>query len=111
VGWPLAVLVGTAVGLFSGWLSQQSSARRRLPLIHLLLILGFAAAALIPLYRLNVILPARNDRQANFERLWRAMDRYYPYFELKGVDWDERRLRRTGSGYGNGRDVSTSDQR
>jgi carboxyl-terminal processing protease len=87
-GWPLALLGGTAVGLFSGWLSQQPSARHRLPLVHLLLILGFAAAALIPLYRLNVVLPARTDRQANFERLWRAMDRYYPYFELKGVDWD-----------------------
>lgn len=87
-GWPLALLGGTAVGVFSGWLSRQPLARRRLPLVHLLLILGFVAAALIPLYRLNVILPARTDRQANFERLWRAMDRYYPYFELKGVDWD-----------------------
>jgi len=88
-GWPLALLGGTAAGVFSGWLSQQPSARHRVPLVHLLLIMGFAAAALIPLYRLNVVLPARNDRQANFERLWRAMDRYYPYFALKGVDWDE----------------------
>ncbi len=87
-GWLLALLGGTAVGLFSGWLSGQESKRRWLPLVHLLIIVGFAAAALIPLYRLNVILPERNDRQANFERLWRAMDRYYPYFELKGVDWD-----------------------
>jgi carboxyl-terminal processing protease len=88
-GWLWAVLGGTAVGLFVVWLSQRPPARRRLPLVHLLLILGFAAAALIPLYRLNIILPARDDRQANFERLWRAMDRYYPYFALKGVDWDE----------------------
>ena len=88
-GWFLALLGGTAVGLFSGWLSQQPSARHRLPLVHLLLVLGFAAAALIPLYRLNIILPAQNDRQANFERLWQAMDHYYPYFEQKGVDWAE----------------------
>lgn len=88
-GWLLALVGGTAVGLFSGWLSQQPSARHRLPLVHLLIIVGFAAAALIPLYRLNVVLPARNDRQANFERLWRAMDRYYPYFEQKGVNWAE----------------------
>jgi carboxyl-terminal processing protease len=88
-GWALALLGGTAVGLSSGWLSRQQSKRRWLPLVHLLLIVGFAAAVLVPLYRLNMVLPARNDRPANFERLWRAMDRYYPYFALKGVDWDE----------------------
>jgi hypothetical protein len=29
----------------------------------------------------------------DFDRLWRAYDRTYPYFPLKGVDWDEVRER------------------
>ncbi|NCC30855.1 MAG: hypothetical protein EOM24_02390 [Chloroflexia bacterium] len=96
--WPVAVLVGVVVGLIFGWLrwrqqAKPPEARRRqrwvLWLLHGLLVLGWVAAVLLPLYRLNIVLPATRDRQANFDRLWRAMDVYYPYFALKGIAWDE----------------------
>jgi len=57
-----------------------------------MLILALAAfwllAALIPLYRTGFFPPLNQDRTANFERLWRAVDAHYPYFAQKGVDWD-----------------------
>ncbi|HSM25637.1 MAG TPA: S41 family peptidase [Anaerolineaceae bacterium] len=30
-----------------------------------------------------------SDYEKSFTKLWKAMDRAYPYFELKNVDWDE----------------------
>ena len=35
-------------------------------------------------------LETRNPR-ANFEYLWQQVDEKYAYFDLKGIDWDERR--------------------
>jgi carboxyl-terminal processing protease len=55
--------------------------------------LAAVAAALVPLYRIGVILPPTGNRGANFERLWRAMDYAYPYFEEKGIDWHALRDR------------------
>jgi hypothetical protein len=85
-GWPAVLLAGAALGLL-GWALSRRRSLARFGL-HGAIALGFVAAALIPLYRLNILLPETSDRQANFERLWRAMDAYYPYFALKGVDWD-----------------------
>ncbi|PKO06743.1 MAG: hypothetical protein CVU41_05250 [Chloroflexi bacterium HGW-Chloroflexi-3] len=30
-----------------------------------------------------------NNYEKSFTKLWQAMDKAYPYFELKGVDWDQ----------------------
>jgi len=45
-----------------------------------------AVAVLGPLYRLGTFPPPSGEYLANFERLWGALNTYYPYFELKGVD-------------------------
>jgi carboxyl-terminal processing protease len=85
-GWAAALLAGAVLGLL-GWALSRRRSLARFGL-HGAIALGFVAAVLIPLYRLNILLPETSDRQANFERLWRAMDAYYPYFALKSVDWD-----------------------
>lgn len=35
--------------------------------------------------------PDPDDPLENFDTLWREFDRYYPFFELKGLDWDSLR--------------------
>lgn len=54
--------------------------------------LSLVAAALlvatVQLYTLGALGPTSSDRVAEFERLWKTLDRHYVYFEQKGVDWD-----------------------
>ncbi len=57
------------------------------------ILLLVALAALIPLYRTGFLPPLGQDRAAHFERLWRAVDAHYPYFEQTGVDWTAIRVR------------------
>ncbi len=38
-------------------------------------------------FRYGQFPPINRDHEAVFRRLWRAMDRAYPYFEEKGLDW------------------------
>lgn len=47
---------------------------------------GLAVGVLAPLYRVGSFPPPSREYLANFERLWGALNAYYPYFELKGVD-------------------------
>ena len=46
-------------------------------------------AVLIPSYRVGMIAMPGETWEGNFRRLWRAMDYAYPYFEQKGVDWED----------------------
>jgi len=43
---------------------------------------------LIQLYLFGQIAPINRDHVVIYNRLWKAMDRAYPYFDEKGVDWD-----------------------
>jgi carboxyl-terminal processing protease len=52
-----------------------------------------AVAALGPLYRTGTFPPPSAAHVANFERLWGALEAYYPYFELKGLEPGELRAR------------------
>jgi carboxyl-terminal processing protease len=101
-GWPLVVALGLAGGLLPGglWARQQLAAihgqtevarrwRRGLLLGSLAILLAVASVVVVQLYRVGFFPPLTQDRVANFERLWRAMADYYPYFDLKGVDWEE----------------------
>lgn len=40
---------------------------------------------------------ASNDPRTNFEYLWNEADKKYSYFTLKGIDWDEVKLRYSDS--------------
>jgi len=44
-------------------------------------------AVLVPLYLVGTFPPPSDSYAANFDRLWRAVDAAYPYFDMKGVDW------------------------
>ncbi len=48
-------------------------------------VLGFGACHEIDGYE--------NDVKGNFEQLWKIMDEHYCFFEQKGVDWDEMRVK------------------
>lgn len=96
----LVILAGLAGGIIhaSLWSRQmvlsihgnKKAARRwkyALVSTGIAILLGMAALMLIPLYQVGYFPPASSDRVTNFERLWRAVDRAYPYFEQKGVNW------------------------
>jgi C-terminal processing protease CtpA/Prc len=69
--------------------------RLKLALIAVPLILAglFATGSLYALYSAGQILVPLESYTANFDRLWRAVRDNYPYFDLKGVDWDAARAR------------------
>jgi carboxyl-terminal processing protease len=50
--------------------------------------LGISLLVVIQLYQIGTLPPLNQDRVANFDRLWRAMAKHYPYFEEKAIDWD-----------------------
>ncbi|GEM_PF-6895641 len=72
-------LVGAGIGRWAG-----TQARRRAVWAgHGLILLAAALAALIPFYRVGALAPPGETRAANFQRLWRALDYAYPYFQEK----------------------------
>jgi carboxyl-terminal processing protease len=91
--WPIVALLGLTGGLLGGlvgWWSASVRRRSRGVLLgHGVILLVVAAAALIPVYRIGMIAMPGETWEGNFRRLWRAMDYAYPYFEQKGVDWDD----------------------
>ncbi|NTV37565.1 MAG: hypothetical protein HGA53_11490, partial [Anaerolineaceae bacterium] len=64
---------------------KQAARRWKYALVStgIAIMLGMAALMLIPLYQMGYFPPASSDRVTNFERLWRAVDLAYPYFEQK----------------------------
>lgn len=88
-GWPVWA-AGVAGALLMGllWFRAGRKLRMGLHVFNLGVILAFGVAAFSSLYIAGIFPPPASDRVANFERFWRAMDAVYPYFELKGVDWD-----------------------
>jgi carboxyl-terminal processing protease len=95
---PWVAAFGLAGGLLNGslWARQRLAAgrwRRGLLLGHLTIALLVGLIATVQLYRVGLLPPHSADRVAAFERLWRAIDAHYPYFELKGVDWPALRAR------------------
>ncbi len=91
-GWVVVLLgfLGALLGAGIGWWSARGEGARRRYVLwgHGALFVLVVVAALIPLYRVGLLPLPLQSREANFERLWRAMDYAYPYFEEKGVDWD-----------------------
>lgn len=61
--------------------------QRGLSYVIRVLLLAIGLLTFVQLYQTGLIFPLSEDRVAAFERLWRAMDDIYPYFELKRVDW------------------------
>lgn len=63
----------------------------------LLVIAAIAATIVVailgPLYRVGSFPPPSDGYRANFDRLWGALNAYYPYFELKGVEPEALRAR------------------
>lgn len=88
---PVIVALGLAGALLGARIGRWSRPRARRRIVwmgHGVIVLIVALAALIPLYRIGMIAPPGESYGANFQRLWRALDYAYPYFELKGVDPD-----------------------
>ena len=86
-------LLGAGIGGGLAWISAQADRWRWLLGGHVIIVLGVLLATLIPLYRMGMLRTGHESWSTNFERLWRAMDYAYPYFEVKGVNWDEMHAR------------------
>lgn len=94
----LAILGGLLGGGVWAWqqtLSLQGKARlarrwaRGLMVVQAGIVMTVSITAAWQLYQVGAFAPVGQDRVANFEHLWKAINDHYPYFELKGVDWDE----------------------
>ena len=105
-GLPLMVLLGIVGGLAPTalWAWQQrlaiqgprTRARRWWRILlagQIAIVAGIGLLVARDLYRVGMIAPPTQNRVANFDRLWQAMDIYYPYFEMKEIDWDAMRER------------------
>lgn len=57
-----------------------------IPVILLVVCVGITVAQV---YAVGAFPPLGGDRVESFDRLWRAIRDTYPYFDLKGVDWEE----------------------
>ena len=101
-GVPVMVPLGLlgAAGHGSLWARQQLAAvkgarvttgrwLRGLLLGHLGIFLAVGLLSSVQLYRIGFLPPLSQDRLANFDRLVQGMEAAYPYFDLKGVDWDD----------------------
>lgn len=77
----------------SAVLNGRSKAAHRLRirtfLSFLTLILAWIGVTLAQSYQFGTIPPINERYPKTFNRFWRAVDRAYPYFDQKGVDWDE----------------------
>lgn len=88
---PIIVALGLSGALLGAGVASWSHTKARQRVVwagHGLIVLAVALAALIPLYRIGALALPGETHQANFQRLWRALDYAYPYFELKGIDPD-----------------------
>jgi carboxyl-terminal processing protease len=93
---PVILVLGVLGAWIAGglaWVSARGGRRRWMLGGHAMIVLGVSLAAVIPLYRIGMLRVGKESWSTNFERLWRAMDYAYPYFEAKGVDWDEMHAR------------------
>jgi carboxyl-terminal processing protease len=103
---PESTAAGIVFGLLGGWLmarqqtaimKQEKHLARRLGLFHsavfLFIFLGVGGLSLVQMIETGAVTPLGRDRVAGFNRLWKAIDENYPYFEQKQVDWDEVYLR------------------
>jgi len=100
--WPLMAALGLAGAIVSAalWARQQLAAvqgshetarRWRNVLLggQAAILAGVAILSLVQLYQAGSFAPLSQDRLANYHRLWRAMDAHYPYFQQKGIGWEE----------------------
>jgi carboxyl-terminal processing protease len=98
---PVAAVVSAVTGLGMGalWFRQQRAAilgqtrkaftaKRWLLGGMLTVFLCSGGIAAIQLYSVGFFPPLSRDFSRNFSRLTRAIGRTYPYFALKGVDWE-----------------------
>lgn len=98
---PVAYLIATLLGLgVAGlWARQQWAAIQGNTAVArawgrflyggtLLVFLAVGGLALFQSYQMGMLPPLSDDYAANFDRLWAAVDAYYPYFEVKEVDWE-----------------------
>jgi carboxyl-terminal processing protease len=53
------------------------------------IIMLFGVVALRDFHTMGKLFFPKTGYSAQFERVWQAVDRYYPYFEQKDVDWME----------------------
>lgn len=90
----VAVTVAILAGLLYAWLwtqARRAAHPRRwnwtLATVPFGVITAAAVPALIRLYSMGQFAPLSQGRVANFDRLVRAMDRAYPYFDAKQIDW------------------------
>jgi len=61
--------------------------------VQALLFVGIGALCLVQLYAIGTLPPITQDKLANFERLTRAIEANYPYFDLKEIQWETIRER------------------
>jgi len=100
-GQAVVVLLGIAGATLHGglWLRQQLAAvrgqrgaarrwLRGLLLAHAGIFLAVTAVVGLQLFRVGQFRPPTSDRLASFDRLTEAMETAYPYFDLKGIDWE-----------------------
>jgi carboxyl-terminal processing protease len=93
---------GIVFGMLGSWLmarqqiailKQEKPLARRLGLFHsaafVFIFLGVGGLSLVQMTEIGAITPLGQDRLSGFDRLWKAIDKNYPYFEQKQVDWDE----------------------
>ena len=62
-------------------------------IVSLLVSVAFGFAAVLGFGACHEIEGYENDLKGNFEQLWKIMDEHYCFFEQKGVDWDEMRVK------------------
>jgi len=74
--------------VWRGEIAHARCMRRWLLGVPLSIVALSMLVALVQLYTMGSLMPRGGDRVAEFERLWRALDRHYVYFDYKGVDWD-----------------------
>lgn len=89
---PVAVGVAVMAALLYGalWAWQQRAVRRwgwGFVAAPFVILVGAALIALAQLYSMGQFPPLTQDRVANFDRLVSAVERAYPYFDEKGIDW------------------------
>ena len=56
-------------------------------MFRVVVVVGLILAVVVPLYLIGTFPPPSNSYPANFDRLWHAVNAAYPYFHMKGVDW------------------------
>ena len=99
--WPVILVLGFLGGLLGGglwvWqkiLSLQGKVEaawrwsRSLILVQAGIVLAVSTTVAWQLNQVGALPAFGQDRVSNFDCLWNAMNDHYPYFEMKGVDWE-----------------------